>query len=132
MIEILRQVARLFVPVTRPLAGTRWFRLWAIVEHDGRRSGRRYRTTVVARRVEDGFIIPMPFGPDTQWAKNVIAAGGCSIRWAGGTYATVAPQTIDLATAAAAFSGLQRRILEAFRADRYMRVTTIDVDAPGG
>ena len=40
----------------------------------------------MARRTDDGFYIPMPFGPDTDWTRNVIAAGGASIRWKGRRY----------------------------------------------
>ncbi len=58
-------------PILRPLAGTRWFRLWGVIQHTGRKSGKAYATPIVARRYGDGFVIPMPFGERTNWANNV-------------------------------------------------------------
>lgn len=79
----IRALSRPLVPVALPLAGKRWFPLYAILRHTGRTSGKRYSTPVVALRSADGFIIPLPFGDATQWARNLFAAGGGSLRSAG-------------------------------------------------
>lgn len=79
----IRRLARPFGPIARPMAGTRWFPLWAILRHTGRTSGKAYSTPIAALRTRDGFIIPLPFGNATQWAKNLFATGGGSIRSAG-------------------------------------------------
>jgi len=96
----IRAIARPFGPLAKPLAGNRWFPLWAIVRHTGRKSGTAYATPVVARPTADGFIIPLPFGDATQWAKNLFAAGGGSMRFAGREYQVVEPRIIDLEEAA--------------------------------
>jgi deazaflavin-dependent oxidoreductase (nitroreductase family) len=85
--------------LSRPLAGRRLVPLWAIVHHVGRRSGTSYSTPVAIIRIHDGFLIPVPFGPSTQWPRNVLAAGGCRIRWQGRDYATVDPEIINWVTA---------------------------------
>ena len=47
----------------------------ARLEHVGRRSGKRYATPVVALPVDGGFAIPLPYGPDVDWRRNLQAAG---------------------------------------------------------
>ena len=96
----IRAVARPFGPIANRMAGTRVFPLWAIVRHTGRTSGKAYATPVVARPTPDGFIIPLPFGDATQWAKNLFAAGGGSIRFAGREHQVAEPRILDLEEAA--------------------------------
>jgi hypothetical protein len=48
-----------------------------------------------ALRTDDGFIIPLPFGDATQWAKNVFAAGGGSIKSAGREYDIGEPRIVE-------------------------------------
>lgn len=55
----------------------------ALVVHRGRRSGRTYQTPVNVFGTEDGFIMALTYGPDTDWVKNVQASGGCELRTRG-------------------------------------------------
>lgn len=52
---------------------------FAIVVHRGRRTGREYRTPVNAFRSPAGVVIALTYGPDRDWVRNVLAAGGCTI-----------------------------------------------------
>jgi deazaflavin-dependent oxidoreductase (nitroreductase family) len=97
----IRAIARPFGRIANVVAGTRVFPVWGIVRHTGRTSGKPYATPVVARPTPDGFIIPLPFGDATQWAKNLFAAGGGSMRFAGREHRIVEPAIIDLETAGA-------------------------------
>ncbi|MFP3913912.1 MAG: nitroreductase family deazaflavin-dependent oxidoreductase [Actinomycetota bacterium] len=65
-------------PIARRVAG--WAPGFCILEHVGRRSGRRYRIPLNLCRADGGFVFALTYGPDTDWVKNVMAAGGCSIR----------------------------------------------------
>ena len=96
-----RALARSFGPVANRFAGRRWFPLWVILRHTGRTSGTPYATTVVALPTPDGFMIPLPFGDATQWAKNLFAAGGGSLRSHGREYGIVEPRIVDGEVAAA-------------------------------
>ena len=96
-----RAAARSFGPIANRFAGRRGFPLWVILRHTGRTSGAAYATTVVALHTPDGFIIPLPFGDATQWAKNLFAAGGGSIRSGGVEHRIVEPQIVDRHVAAA-------------------------------
>ena len=69
-------------PITRSFAG----RLpgFAIVVHQGRISGRRYRTPVNAFAAPDGgYTLALTYGPDSQWVRNVLAQGGCFLEATG-------------------------------------------------
>jgi deazaflavin-dependent oxidoreductase (nitroreductase family) len=58
----------------------------AVVRHVGRRSGRPSRTPVVAQPVDGGFVIPLPYGADTDWCRNVRAAGHFVLERSGKTF----------------------------------------------
>lgn len=115
----------------RPLAGRRAFGLWAIIEHRGRSSGTVRRTPVVARPIPGGFVIPLPFGGGTQWARNVMAAGAATLTWRGEQWSVAAPRVLSLAEAAAAFDPLQRWLSTRLGIVTYLEVRTVD-DAIGG
>lgn len=76
---IPRQVARLNRRLTNPVLGTAFGRLppFAIIVHQGRRSAREYRTPVWAFRADDGYVVALTYSADSDWVKNVLAAGGC-------------------------------------------------------
>jgi deazaflavin-dependent oxidoreductase (nitroreductase family) len=91
----VRALARPFGPIAQRMAGSRWFPLWAILRHTGRTSGTAYSTPIVALHTSDGFIIPLPFGDATQWAKNLFAAGRGSIRSAGREHEIGEPRLVE-------------------------------------
>ncbi len=91
----IRRIARPLGPIARPIAGKRWFPFYAVLHHTGRRSGKAYATPVVALRTPEGFIVPLPFGDATQWARNVFAAGGGALTFAGRDYRIAEPRVID-------------------------------------
>lgn len=99
---------RLLNPIIAKLAGRRHVRGFALLQHRGRRSGRLYATPVAARPTPDGFVVPLPFGEQTDWFRNVQAAGECMIRWNGVEYHVVEPQLVDWATVRPVFHRLER------------------------
>ena len=68
-----RVTNRVAFPIARRLP---WL---GVVLHTGRRSGRAYRTPVNAFRTPHGYVIALTYGSDTDWSKNVLAAGGCTL-----------------------------------------------------
>ncbi|NLU64831.1 nitroreductase family deazaflavin-dependent oxidoreductase [Rhodococcus sp. HNM0563] len=60
---------RIATPVARYLPGT------GVVEHRGRRSGRRYRTPVLLFTDGPRFRVALTYGTDTDWVRNVRVAG---------------------------------------------------------
>jgi hypothetical protein len=82
-------------PIGRPLAGTRWVPLYASLRHTGRKSKRQYTTPVVTFPTVDGFVIPLPFGDETQWMRNLFAAEG-GLRWRARDYEIDRPERVNL------------------------------------
>jgi deazaflavin-dependent oxidoreductase (nitroreductase family) len=105
---------RLFNPLLGHLAGRRSAPLFAVVRHRGRRSGRLYATPVAARRVSDGFVIPLTFGQEADWFRNIQTAGSGVIRWRGVEYGVVEPEVVDRATARSAFPLVLRALIPVF------------------
>jgi len=53
------------------------------VVHRGRRSGRTYRTPLNVFRVPEGYLVALTYGRDSDWVRNVLAAGGCELETMG-------------------------------------------------
>src|SRR5215469_12949510 len=60
-----------------------WMPGLGVVIHRGRNSGRVYQTPVNVFATEDGYVFALTYGPDTDWVKNILAAGGCELRTRG-------------------------------------------------
>jgi deazaflavin-dependent oxidoreductase (nitroreductase family) len=69
-----------------------WMPGLGVVIHRGRRSGRRYQTPVNVFPAADGYVFALTYGPDTDWVRNVLAAGGCELRTRGRTVRLVSPR----------------------------------------
>ena len=67
--------------LTRPLM--RHLPGFGVVRHRGRRSGRVYETPVNVFPTATRIIIALTYGSDTDWLKNVLAAGECEIQTRG-------------------------------------------------
>jgi deazaflavin-dependent oxidoreductase (nitroreductase family) len=117
-----RAAARITAPLSRPFAGRRLFPLWAVLHHQGRRTGRDYAVPVAVRVSPDSFVIALPWGAETQWLRNVIAAGGCTIRWRGADHRTTEPQVIGIGDASEAFTLIQRWFLGAAGVSTFLRL----------
>jgi deazaflavin-dependent oxidoreductase (nitroreductase family) len=63
--------------LTRPLA--RRLPGFGVVVHRGRKSGRRFQTPVNVFETSGGYVIALTYGADSDWVKNVLAAGGCEL-----------------------------------------------------
>jgi deazaflavin-dependent oxidoreductase (nitroreductase family) len=123
---LFRRLARITSPLTLPLAGKRWNPVFAVVEHRGRRTGRRYTAPVAARRVPGGFVISLAFGAHADWHRNLLAAGGGAIRWRGRMYPVASPVPLDAAVARAAFHPVQRVLVRLASIDGFVRVADRD------
>jgi deazaflavin-dependent oxidoreductase (nitroreductase family) len=106
-------IVRLWVPIARNLfAGRRWFPMWGVLTHRGRRTGRALAVPVAVLARPDGFVIPLLFGPGTNWVRNVLAAGGCVVRWRGVDHRMTRPELIGHAQARAYFGRFAWRASE--------------------
>lgn len=108
-------------PLTRRLARSS-VGPFSIVRHVGRRSGKHYETPIIVSAVEDGFVIELTYGPDVDWHKNIVAAGGCTVIWRGKEYVVNAIEPLDTASGLAAFPPTQRLILRLLRRKHFEKL----------
>ena len=88
-----RHVATRYVdPILRPLA--RMAPFFGVITHQGRTSGRTYRTPINVFRRGDDYLFFLTYGSDVQWVKNVLASGSCSIETRGRVVKLVEPELI--------------------------------------
>lgn len=67
----------------------------ALLTHVGRHSLRSYQMPVGAFPYRDGFVVSLSYGAQTDWCRNVMAAGECTLAWRGRTYQLVRPEIIS-------------------------------------
>lgn len=95
---------------------------FGVIKHRGRRSGREYATPLALRPTASGFVVPLAWGAGTDWARNLVAAGGGVVRWHGADYPVVSPRFIHAADALSAFSPLSRAVLRLSGLDDFLRL----------
>ncbi len=109
------------LPILLKIAGGR-YGPYAVLHHVGRRSGKTYTTPVVLVQTYDGFAIPMPFGPDTDWCRNILAAKRCTIEWKGEIYPVVDPKIVDAVTVVLDAPLIVRLVSRQFGIQEFLRV----------
>jgi len=99
-------------PIQRLWAG--WAPTMGILEHVGRKSGKRYRTplTVFSADIDGqaGVAVLLTYGPDRDWLKNLTAANGGRMTRYGKTFDVREPRVMPKADAAPAVRGMWRPI----------------------
>jgi deazaflavin-dependent oxidoreductase (nitroreductase family) len=91
-----KRLARFNRHVTNRVVGpvARWLPGFAVVSHVGRRSGRVYRTPVNLFRDGDRYVIALTYGSDSQWVRNVLAAGAADVETRGRHVHLVGPEVV--------------------------------------
>ena len=112
-----------FNRVVRTFAGRRGSPV-AVVEHRGRRSGRQYRTPVLAFGADGGYLVALFYGADRDWVRNVLAAGGCTLRRGGRRVELTDPRMLDVADGIALVPTPLRPALRLLRVRRVLRLST--------
>jgi deazaflavin-dependent oxidoreductase (nitroreductase family) len=99
--KLSRRVARFNKLVNNPIQGVYAWILppWAVILHRGRRSGRQYRTPVLAFRRGRTLVVALLYGDESDWLRNLRAGEGQVVR-AGRTFTVGPPQLTDTGEAA--------------------------------
>ena len=130
----MRPMTKALNPIIGLLAGKRHFSMAAQIRHHGRRSGRAYTTPVTARLAGDSIWIALTFGNQSDWSRNVRAAGACTVRLSGKDYEAVMPQFINRADAGSglrtAFKALERAMFRLLGIKQFLRLRVIATHAP--
>ena len=76
---------------------------FAILTHEGRKSGKKYIIPVIAEPLGNGFVIALTYGKKVDWYENIKAKGGGWLYWKHKDFTLTNPQFIDAGTALTAF-----------------------------
>jgi deazaflavin-dependent oxidoreductase (nitroreductase family) len=95
--KLSRRVARFNRLVNNPVQGMYAWLLppWAVILHHGRRSGRPYRTPLLAFRRDRTLVVALLYGEESDWLRNLQAAGGGAVVRAGRTFELGQPRVVD-------------------------------------
>jgi deazaflavin-dependent oxidoreductase (nitroreductase family) len=91
-----KRLARFNRVVTNPVLAPLARRLpgFAVVSHVGRRSGAVHRTPVNLFHDQDRYVIALTYGSDSQWVRNVLAAGAVDVETRGRRLRLVEPEIV--------------------------------------
>ena len=119
-----RWLAKINIVVTNRITGlfAGWLPGFRHPDHVGRKSGKVYRTPVNVFRASNGFTIALTYSSQSEWVKNVLAAGGCEIETRGKKYQLSAPKVIRDPTRRR-FPVPVRFVLRLVGADEYMELS---------
>ncbi|MBO2452438.1 nitroreductase family deazaflavin-dependent oxidoreductase [Actinomadura barringtoniae] len=92
----MRSIARFNRRVTNPIQ-----RLWApylpyyaVIEHTGRKSGKQYQTPVMAFVERGKLAVMLNYGAESDWVRNIKAAGSAGVVHRGNRYRLSDPQVV--------------------------------------
>ena len=95
---------------------------YGVMHHVGRHSGRTYSTPVVAKLTADGMIIPLPYGADTDWCRNLLAAGHGTLTLQGAEYAIQSPTIVGADVAGPLVPAATARVWKWMGIEQYLRL----------
>jgi deazaflavin-dependent oxidoreductase (nitroreductase family) len=96
-----------------------------VVHHVGRRSGTSYRTPVSIVAGDGELVAVLPYGPDTDWLRNLVAAGGGAIEHEGRRWTVGAPEVVDIAEVDARFPAKDQRTHRRFGVREAVRLPVL-------
>ncbi|MEN4400183.1 nitroreductase family deazaflavin-dependent oxidoreductase [Mycolicibacterium conceptionense] len=92
----MRVIARVNKYVTNPLQRlwAPWLPYMAVIEHTGRKSGKPYRTPVMAFIDDKSVRVVLNYGEQSDWVRNIRAAGHAEVVHRGKRYQLTNPRII--------------------------------------
>ncbi len=119
VLDAVRRTGRLARPYLLKSSGTPGAAA-SVIRHVGRTSGRPYETPVNAVTTDDGYVIALPYGLNTDWLKNVLASGTATIVDQGSAHPVDQPEVVPLSVAEPLFSAKDQRTHRRFRVEQYV------------
>jgi deazaflavin-dependent oxidoreductase (nitroreductase family) len=76
---------------------------FAVITHIGRKSGKLFKTPIIVRRVDEGFVAALTYGPTVNWYQNIVKAQHCIVLWHNKQYTSNKIESISTEKGLAAF-----------------------------
>jgi deazaflavin-dependent oxidoreductase (nitroreductase family) len=86
--------------------------LFGLIRHVGRKSGKQYVTPVRLVHEGDDFIIPLTYGVNCDWYRNLTVTNKMEIVWQGKTYQVGNPELLELSQGLQKFPWISRRMFK--------------------
>jgi deazaflavin-dependent oxidoreductase (nitroreductase family) len=103
----------------------------SVIHHRGRKSGRPYETPVVPFAIDDGYLISLPYGTNTDWLANLRASGSATLVTEGETYTIDQPEVVATHTVRSLSPPSEQRTHRIFGVDQCVRVRRVEATAAG-
>ena len=120
----LRQLTKITRPLAMHSAGKQGSGT-SVVCHIGRKTGKSYKTPVVAVDHDGTVYIALPYGEGTDWLKNVLAKGTATVVSGGDRYDIDRPEVIPMADATGFFGAKEQRLHRRFGVNSCLRAHRI-------
>jgi len=120
--KIVRPLTRILNPFVARVAGGRWFPMWSLLRHRGHKSGRTYGTPISALPKGEFFWLSLAFGEGAGWARNILAAGECDLRYRANDYHLVEPVVVQASAVRSDLPTLMRFGLPLMGASKVLRM----------
>ncbi|MGD8605263.1 MAG: hypothetical protein PVF49_11900 [Anaerolineales bacterium] len=101
---------------------------YTAIHHIGRCSGRTYRTPVFAYYDGNAIIIPLPYGDQVDWLRNILAQGGCEMIGDKSRITAASPQLLDQAAALAVLPTMRGKIFQLFSIEQFLSLQIVERD----
>ena len=98
----------------------------AIIRHVGRTTGQSYETPVGATATDDGFVIALPYGTQSDWLKNVLASASATLVHEGSTYQVDQPEVVPTSSVVQHLAAREQRMLRLFAVDQCLRLHRVE------
>ncbi len=95
--KLPRGLAHFNTKVTNRIQGS-WAWLlppYAVIVHQGRKTGRTFRTPVVASVGNDEIVVGILYGSQSDWVRNLLASGTGEVVRCGNTYELADPRVVS-------------------------------------
>jgi deazaflavin-dependent oxidoreductase (nitroreductase family) len=103
---------------------------WAVILHRGRRSGRHYRTPLLAFRRDRALVIALLYGKESDWLRNLRAGGGHVVR-KGRAFSVSPPEIVAVSEAGELLARLSRPARAYCGLAEHLAVVEVGEQLPG-
>jgi deazaflavin-dependent oxidoreductase (nitroreductase family) len=101
-----------------------------VVVHVGRRSGRTYQTPTDAYKTATGYVLVVRYGPESDWVRNIMSAGGAKLRVDGAEHSLTSPRLVDQKEAVTALAPGVEVLADFYKAEHYLLTDLAPGDRP--
>lgn len=99
---------------------------FAILGHEGRKTGKIYKIPIIAEPSDRGFVIALTYGKKVDWCANVMAKGRCWLYWKDQEYILDDPKFIDKELGLKAFPPVIRAGLQMMGIQYFLSLSRSD------